>query len=231
MAERSPSRAQRGALGRVEDTAIVDAVQEAQLYLLQGRRLVRFVMFNPGRPRFRKAKPLSGRSRRSTPTITSFTWSKETARWSRTHWRTRPVITCPARALRCSQPPLIDRNVAGFNYDMAEGVDYEIDLTRPEGARVRNLRWHGQPLAASQKLHIAVNNYRQEQGARVIPCSWGPRSCGGAPEEIRDMIVHYYTDKKKLPAEADNHWRVIPDEARRTLEREAQGEAGRPQLQ
>ena len=120
--------------------------------------------------------------------------------------------------------------MAGFNYDMAEGVDYEIDLTRPEGDRIRNLRWHGRPLAADQKLRIAVNNYRAA-GSAGYSMFVGAKVVWRGQEEIRDMIVHYYTDKKKLPAEAGNNWRVIPDEARKTLEREAQGEAGRPQLQ
>jgi len=29
-------------------------------------------------------------------------------------------------------------NMPGFNYDMAEGVEYEIDRPRPEGDRIRN---------------------------------------------------------------------------------------------
>ena len=51
-------------------------------------------------------------------------------------------------------------SVMGFNYDMAQGVSYEIDVSRPEGDRIRNLRFRGQPLAPAQKLRIAVNNYR-----------------------------------------------------------------------
>ena len=66
--------------------------------------------------------------------------------------------TCPDPA--CSHGPLISRDAVGFNYDMAEGVEYEIDLTRPEGQRIVNLRWHGRPLDPNQKLRIAVNNYR-----------------------------------------------------------------------
>ena len=43
---------------------------------------------------------------------------------------------------------------------MAEGVEYEVDVGRPEGDRIRNLRWHGKPLAPDQKLRLAINNYR-----------------------------------------------------------------------
>ena len=75
----------------------------------------------------------------------------------------------------------------GFNYDMAEGVDYQIDPSRPEGDRIRNLTWQGKPLTANQKLRIALNNYRAGgsggyqmfQNAKVV---W--RSA----EDIRDLV-------------------------------------------
>jgi len=51
--------------------------------------------------------------------------------------------------------------VYGFNYDIAKGVEYEIDLTQAEGHRIRNLRWHSAALRDDQKLRLAVNNYRE----------------------------------------------------------------------
>jgi len=42
----------------------------------------------------------------------------------------RYYLSC--EGARCSQLPLTNRSVAGFNYDMAQGVEYQIDLTRPE---------------------------------------------------------------------------------------------------
>jgi hypothetical protein len=47
-------------------------------------------------------------------------------------------------------------------------------------------------------------------------------------EEIRDMIVRYYIERKTLPEKATSNWRVVPDAARRTLEREALAEPNRP---
>jgi Rps23 Pro-64 3,4-dihydroxylase Tpa1-like proline 4-hydroxylase len=49
-------------------------------------------------------------------------------------------------------------------------------------------------------------------------------------DEIRNMMVRYYTERK-LPAEADGNWRLIPDAARRNLEKEALAEAARQHLQ
>ena len=60
----------------------------------------------------------------------------------------------------CERGPLINNNVIGYNFDIAQGVTYEIDVTRPVGDRIRNLEFRGKPLAPDQKLRIALNNYR-----------------------------------------------------------------------
>jgi 2',3'-cyclic-nucleotide 2'-phosphodiesterase/3'-nucleotidase len=216
------------ALGRVEDVAIMDAVQEAQLFYSKAD--VSFASsFNPavrvpqGQATVRQIAALY-------PYDNELYVVEGDGKMVKDALENAARFYLGCEGARCSQPPLINRAVAGYNYDMAEGVDYEIDLTRPEGDRIRNLRWHGQPLAAGQKLRIAVNNYRAA-GSAGYSMFVGAKIVWRGPEEIRDMIVHYYTDKKKLPAEADNNWRVIPDEARKTLEREAQGDSGRPQVQ
>jgi len=67
------------ALGRVEDTAIVDAVQEAQLYYSKAD--VSFTaLFNPA-VRVPQGQVTVRRSRRSIHTTTTCTSSKETAKW------------------------------------------------------------------------------------------------------------------------------------------------------
>ncbi len=125
----------------------------------------------------------------------------------------------------CSHAHLIDPKMPGFNYDMAQGVQYEVDLTQPAGQRIRNLRWKGQPLSDGQKLRIAVNNYRAGGSAgysmfREAKVLWR------STEEIRDMMVDHYTEKKSLPARPDNNWRVVPEAARIALERDAAADRG-----
>jgi 2',3'-cyclic-nucleotide 2'-phosphodiesterase/3'-nucleotidase len=131
---------------------------------------------------------------------------------------------------RCGEGPLVNRRVLGFNYDMAEGVEYVIDLTRPEGDRVRDLRWKGAPLAPDQKLRIAINNYRAA-GSAGYGMFTGAKILWRSGEEIRDLMVRYYTERKVLPSSASRNWRVVPDLARRTLEREAIADASRQQVQ
>jgi len=216
------------ALGRVEDTVIVDAVQEAQLYYSKAD--VSFTaLFNPavrvpqGQVTVRQIAALYPYDNDLYVVEGDGKMVKDALENA-----ARYYLSCDGP--RCSQLPLTNRSVAGFNYDMAQGVEYEIDLTRPEGGRIRNLRWHGAPLAPDRKLRVAINNYRAA-GSAGYSMFVGAKVVWRGQEEIRDMIVHYYTDRKRLPAEVDNHWRLIPDEARKTLEKEAQAVGGRPQLQ
>ena len=214
------------ALGRVEDTAIVDDLQAVQLYYSKAD--VSFAsLFNPsvrvpqGQVTVRQIAALYPYDNELYAIEGDGKMVKDALENS-----ARYYLSC--EGARCSQLPLTDRGVQGYNYDMAQGVQYEIDLTRPVGDRIRNLRYHGAPLAPDQKLRIAVNNYRAA-GSAGYSMFQGAKIVWRGPEEIRDMIVHYYTDKKTFPATVDNHWRLLPDAARQTLEQEAQ--SPRPQMQ
>ncbi len=110
---------------------------------------------------------------------------------------------------------------------MAQGVEYEIDLTQPAGNRIRNLRWHGQPLSDTQPLTIAVNNHRAG-GTDGFSMFRGAKILARSSEEIRDLLIDYYSDHK-LPAKPDNNWHIVPEAALKTLRAEALGERERNQ--
>jgi 2',3'-cyclic-nucleotide 2'-phosphodiesterase / 3'-nucleotidase len=125
--------------------------------------------------------------------------------------------TCPDAA--CSRGPLLNSGISGFNYDMAEGVDYEIDLTRPEGERIVHLGRNGRPLDPAAKFRIALNNYRAGasggydmfRGAKVL---WKSN------RDIRSLMIEYYMRRRELPARASGNWRIVPPAAVQTLARE-----------
>ncbi len=105
-----------------------------------------------------------------------------------------------------------DSSVMGFNYDMAQGVQYEIDVTRPAGDRIVNLRYQGKPLTPERKLRIALNNYRAG-GSAGYDMFRDAKVLWRSGEEIREMMIRYYSETKHLPAEADNNWRLVPQAA------------------
>ena len=50
-------------------------------------------------------------------------------------------------------------------------------------------------------------------------------------EEVREMIIRYYTDHKVLPEAADGNWRILPEAAAKELHREVEADARRTQNQ
>ncbi len=120
-------------------------------------------------------------------------------------------------------PEGVPLKLPGYNADSAEGVSYEIDLTKPVGERVQNLMFHGKALDPSEKLRVAINNYRYTGGG-------GYSVYQGLPildqpgEEIRDLLIEYVTRTGKIPSAADRNWKIVPAEAVAAMEKQAREE-------
>ncbi|MGB8540903.1 MAG: 5'-nucleotidase C-terminal domain-containing protein [Candidatus Acidiferrales bacterium] len=120
-------------------------------------------------------------------------------------------------------PPGQTLRLPGYNADSAEGVSYVIDLTQPIGQRVRDLRFHGAPLAADQKLRVAINSFRYSGGGgysiyQGLPIVYQSK------EEISEMLVDYLKRIKTVPVAADNNWKIEPPEALAAIEKAADEE-------
>jgi 2',3'-cyclic-nucleotide 2'-phosphodiesterase/3'-nucleotidase len=204
-------------LARVEDSALIDAVQQVQLFYSKAD--VSFASsFNA-----RVSVPKGPVTIRQIAAL--YVYENQLYAIQGDGRMVRDALENSARyyntcAGDCSHGPLINPQVIGYNYDMAQGVDYEIDLTQPPGHRIRNLRWHGKPLDDNQPLRIAVNNYRAG-GSAGYSMFRGAKIVWRSPDEIRDLVIQYYSERKTLPAQPDNNWRVVPELALHTLEREA----------
>lgn len=119
----------------------------------------------------------------------------------------------------CTNSPLLNRSFMGYNFDMAQGVTYDIDLTQPEGKRIVNLMYKGKPLADDQPLRLAVNNYRAA-GSGGYTMLKSAKMVWRSYDTIRDLIVRYYSEGHALPEKPDNNWRILPEAARSALQKE-----------
>ena len=100
----------------------------------------------------------------------------------------------------------------GYNADIAEWVEYEVDLTEPAGNRVKNIRYKGKPLDPAAKFRVAVNNYRYSGGGRYTMFQGKP-ILYASPQEVRELMIEYVRRTGVLPAQANNNWRIVPKEA------------------
>ena len=104
---------------------------------------------------------------------------------------------------------LVDEKIPAYNFDIAEGVTYTLNITKPIGQRIENLEFQGKPLSPTQKLRLATNNYRVNGGG-------GYTTYKGAPvvyrssAEIRELIIDWVERHQTIPTEPTNNWMIAP---------------------
>jgi 2',3'-cyclic-nucleotide 2'-phosphodiesterase / 3'-nucleotidase len=104
---------------------------------------------------------------------------------------------------------LVDEKIPSYNFDIAEGVSYELNISKPFGQRIENLQFHGKPLLPDQKLRLATNNYRVNGGGGYVMYKGAPVVYRSS-QEIREMIIDWVERHKTIPTEPDNNWRIVP---------------------
>jgi 2',3'-cyclic-nucleotide 2'-phosphodiesterase/3'-nucleotidase len=103
---------------------------------------------------------------------------------------------------------LIDEKIPAYNFDIAEGVTYEINLRKPFGERIEKLMFQGKPLAPNQKVHLATNNYRVNGGGGYTMYKNAPVVYRSG-EEIRELIIDWVERNKTIPVEPTNNWKIV----------------------
>jgi 2',3'-cyclic-nucleotide 2'-phosphodiesterase / 3'-nucleotidase len=102
---------------------------------------------------------------------------------------------------------LIDPVIPGYNFDTAEGVEYTLDLRRPPGDRIVDLRFQGAPLEPDRVLRVAVNNYRRNGGGGYQMLSEAP-VLWRTGAEIRNLIIEWLEANGTVPPEPTGNWRL-----------------------
>ncbi|MFN2510939.1 MAG: bifunctional UDP-sugar hydrolase/5'-nucleotidase [Pyrinomonadaceae bacterium] len=104
---------------------------------------------------------------------------------------------------------LVDEKIPAYNFDIAEGVTYVLDISKPLGQRIQDLRFRGKPLDPNQKLKLATNNYRVNGGGGYTMYKNTPVVYRSS-EEIRELIIDWVERHKTIPAEPTNNWKIVP---------------------
>lgn len=98
---------------------------------------------------------------------------------------------------------LINRKYSGYNFDVIQGgVSYFIDVTRPEGDRIRDLRYGRQPVNAKQSFIVVTNNYRASGGGH-FPGMDGSNTVISAPDMNRNVLIDWVRNTKRLKRASD----------------------------
>ena len=65
-------------------------------------------------------------------------------------------------------PYVTNGDLTYYDVIMGDGFHYDIDVSLPEGERVINMTYQGQPVAADQEFTVVVNNYRYNGGGNYV---------------------------------------------------------------
>jgi 2',3'-cyclic-nucleotide 2'-phosphodiesterase/3'-nucleotidase len=104
---------------------------------------------------------------------------------------------------------LVDEKIPGYNFDIAEGVTYDLDIAKPVGQRIQNLRFQGQPLSPIRKLRLVTNNYRVNGGGGYSMYKSAPVVYRSS-QEVRELIIDWVERNKSIPTEPTKNWRLLP---------------------
>lgn len=107
-----------------------------------------------------------------------------------------------------------------FNFDSAAGIDYEVDVTKPAGQKVRILSMSdGTPFQEDRIYKVVMNSYRGNGGGDLLTKGAGiekadidDRIIYQSPLDLRHYIMKYIEEKGTVTPRPNNNWRFIPEE-------------------
>lgn len=120
-----------------------------------------------------------------------------------------------------AEQALLNDDFPSFNYDVIDGVTYQIDVTKParydmagdlvsaDSHRIIDLAFAGKPIDPEQIFVVATNNYRASGGGN-FPGLDGTNVIIEAPDTNRDVLSGYIFDLKRFDPSADGNWTFAP---------------------
>lgn len=128
--------------------------------------------------------------------------------WNARYWRGWKAGDAPVQDPR----RLVAEGVPDYQWDMYSGLEYVIDVSRPVGARIVDLRWKGRDLRPDDRIRIALNSHRASGGGGFTMFREG-RLLWESSRTIREALVEMVAERRTL-SPGDFHkrnWRLIPE--------------------
>ena len=107
-----------------------------------------------------------------------------------------------------------------FNFDSAAGIDYLVDVTKPNGQKVKILKMsNGEAFDENKTYKVVMNSYRGNGGGDLII-----KGAGIPKDKLNDRIIyqspldlrHYFMQEIErqgsMSPKAGNNWKFVPEE-------------------
>ncbi len=118
--------------------------------------------------------------------------------YGKTEWQDGRLVITP----RAGMTP--------YNFDVLQGASYRIDPTAPVGSRVRELRFKGRDVRDDDVFSLAVNSYRA-QGSGGYVALRGAKLLRTYNDEIRELLVERLRTAGTIQPLTDRNWFLAPE--------------------
>ncbi|TVY01368.1 bifunctional metallophosphatase/5'-nucleotidase [Cohnella terricola] len=105
-------------------------------------------------------------------------------------------------------PAYLEPKPQHFNYDMWEGIEYELDISKPEGQRVTKLERNGSPLDPDATYEVVMNSYRAGGGGNFDMIKDKPVA-REIPTDMTEILADYIMKRGTIHAACDHNWKVV----------------------
>lgn len=107
-----------------------------------------------------------------------------------------------------------------FNFDSAAGINYTVDVTKPQGEKITILSMaDGTPFEMDKVYKVALNSYRGNGGGDLLTLGAGipkedlaKRIIFATDKDLRYYLMQYIEQEKVLDPHAMHQWKFIPEE-------------------
>lgn len=105
-----------------------------------------------------------------------------------------------------------------YNFDSAEGIIYEVDLTRNEGDRVSiKSMTSGEPFITDKMYRVALNSYRGSGGGGHLTSGSGlgekeikSRLINSSDKDLRYYMIKWFEKEHDINIETNGNWKFVP---------------------
>jgi 2',3'-cyclic-nucleotide 2'-phosphodiesterase / 3'-nucleotidase / 5'-nucleotidase len=120
---------------------------------------------------------------------------------------------------KTEEQPLLDPAFQVFNFDIMDGVTFQVDVTKPakynadgtiknaDSSRIVNMQFNGKAIDPNQDFIVVTNNYRAGGGGN-FPGVKGSKYVIDSAEENRQILMDYISETKEVNPTADMNWSI-----------------------
>lgn len=105
---------------------------------------------------------------------------------------------------------LLNPEFSAYNYDVIEGIEYQVDVTQPVGDRIVNATYNGEPLSEDMEFLVVTNNYRAGGGGDFPPCVEEDPVFAPSGVTNRQVIIDYIQQMGTISPKPTYNWNIKP---------------------